>query len=116
LEDEIIYQGDGINNLLYADLPSQEIKALKSVVLSNTCDNDINNRRYLSSYINYSPLISLEKYEQTLLKTYPAKKNEISRESLKQQRIFSLSNYGFYLFLFKLSIHFTRFGEAVDRG
>jgi hypothetical protein len=31
-------------------------------------------------------------------------------------RIFSLSNYGFYLLLFKLSIHFTRIREAVDRG
>lgn len=30
-------------------------------------------------------------------------------------RLFSLSNYGFYLFLFKLSIHFTRIREAVDR-
>lgn len=32
-----------------------------------------------------------------------------------QNRLFSLSNYGFYLFLFKLSIHFTRIREVVDR-
>lgn len=31
-------------------------------------------------------------------------------------RTFRLSQYGFYLLLFKLSIHFTRMGEAVDRG
>ena len=30
-------------------------------------------------------------------------------------RLFSLSNYGFYLFLFKLSIHFTRIRECIDR-
>lgn len=32
------------------------------------------------------------------------------------ERAFSLSNYGFYLFLFKFSIHFTRVFERVDRG
>ncbi|PCJ19187.1 MAG: hypothetical protein COB02_09070 [Candidatus Cloacimonadota bacterium] len=35
---------------------------------------------------------------------------------LKKDRIFTLSDYGFYLFLFKLSIHFTRVQEKVDRG
>lgn len=29
--------------------------------------------------------------------------------------LFSLSNYGFYLFLVKLSIHFTRVREGIDR-
>jgi hypothetical protein len=36
--------------------------------------------------------------------------------NVKEKRLFSLSNYGFYLFLFKLSIHFTRIREAVERG
>ncbi len=31
-------------------------------------------------------------------------------------RIFTLSNYGFYIFLFKLSVHFSRFRENVFRG
>lgn len=35
---------------------------------------------------------------------------------LKERRLFSLSNYGFYLFIFKLGIHFTRVHEAVERG
>lgn len=30
-------------------------------------------------------------------------------------RLFSLSNFGFYLFLFKLSIHFTRVREGISR-
>jgi len=34
---------------------------------------------------------------------------------MKARRIFTLSQYGFYLFLFKLSVHFTRMGEGVDR-
>lgn len=36
--------------------------------------------------------------------------------SERTERLFRLSNYGFYTFLMKLSIHFTRMGEAVDRN
>ena len=35
----------------------------------------------------------------------------IDRTTLDSKKIFTLSNYGFYLFLFKLSIHFTRIRE-----
>jgi hypothetical protein len=35
---------------------------------------------------------------------------------IPETRIFTLSDYGFYLFLFKLSIHFTRIREGIDRG
>lgn len=36
-------------------------------------------------------------------------------EQILCQKISSLSNYGFYLFLLKLSIHFTRVQETLDR-
>ena len=36
-------------------------------------------------------------------------------QRLEGDRIFSFSNYGFYLFLFKLSVHFSRIREGVDR-
>ncbi len=39
----------------------------------------------------------------------------IVRDDIPQKRLFTLSNYGFYLFLYKLSIHFTRIRENVDR-
>ena len=42
--------------------------------------------------------------------------DSISRADLKNKRIFTLSNYGFYLFLFKLSLHFTRIQEKVQRN
>lgn len=42
--------------------------------------------------------------------------NSIDRRNLPSQRIFSLSDYGFYIFLLKLSIHFTRIRDKVDRG
>jgi hypothetical protein len=37
-------------------------------------------------------------------------------ETIKNTRLFSLSNYGLYLFLLKLSIHFTRITEGLNRG
>ncbi|MDR2809907.1 MAG: hypothetical protein LBB84_05030 [Tannerellaceae bacterium] len=40
----------------------------------------------------------------------------ISRDNMKQNRLFSLSNYGHYLLLTKLSIHFSRLQEKVDRN
>ena len=41
--------------------------------------------------------------------------NLIDRENIKTQRIFTLSDYGAYLFLLKLSIHFTRIQDKVER-
>lgn len=38
------------------------------------------------------------------------------RSDLKEKRVFSLTQYGHYLFLVKLSMHFSRFQEGVDRG
>lgn len=40
----------------------------------------------------------------------------ISTPEIPGKRLFSLSDFGFYLFLFKLSIHFTRVQERVIRG
>ncbi len=40
----------------------------------------------------------------------------IDLASVLQGRLFTLSNYGFYLFLFKLSIHLTRIREGVSRN
>lgn len=37
-------------------------------------------------------------------------------EEIKKNRVFSLSDYGFYIFLFKLSVHFTRVRENVQRS
>jgi hypothetical protein len=126
--------------------------------LTNTCDIDVNNERLNPSYICYSPLILLDKYEQLLLKNLPKREKiiaehintikkqkvtqifylpkggflegdsiiifnrvssclseSVQRDSVKQRKLFTLSNYGFYSFLFKLSLNFTRMGENVDR-
>ncbi len=42
--------------------------------------------------------------------------DSITGNEVPERRIFTLSDYGFYLFLFKLSIHFTRIREGVFRS
>lgn len=159
LDDQIIYQGDGLEGLLIINLPDSRIGKAKAMVLSNTCDIDINNVRFFTTSICYSPIFNLQKYVNKLMARKAAPAERISQfvQSLKKQRIsqifylphggkldsdsfifldkinscdnstidrqelgkirlFSLSNYGLYLFLFKLSIHFSRIREGIDRG
>jgi hypothetical protein len=40
----------------------------------------------------------------------------ISLDELVAHRLFTLSDYGFYMFLFKLSVHLTRLREGVQRN
>lgn len=40
----------------------------------------------------------------------------IDRLTLKDCRLVSLSDYGFYMLLFKISVHFSRLQENVNRG
>ncbi len=42
--------------------------------------------------------------------------NYLSTDKITKNRLFSLSDYGFYVFLYKLSVHFTRIKEGVSRG
>ena len=158
LEEPFIYQGDGIKEMLVVNLPDEKIKPSPSIVLSNTCDIDINNDRFFPAQIVYAPIFNLDKYTNVLLNqsnktreqieqhiesiksqnvtqifylpkldgvlnesivfldrviNYPNKL--IRRETLHQKRLFTLSNYGAYLFILKLSIHFTRIKDKVDR-
>lgn len=41
---------------------------------------------------------------------------EAFRSSQERKKLFTLSQIGFYLFLLKLSVHFCRFHERIDRG
>jgi len=40
----------------------------------------------------------------------------VNRDKLPKHRIFTLSNYGYYLFLLKMSLSMMRIHEKVDRG
>lgn len=158
IEDEIIYQGDGIEDLLIIHLPDKKIAEKPALILSNTCDTEVHNKRIFNSNLVYTPLIKLSKYKHMLLeknlfteesieshisqikrqritqvfylpsgygvqeecivffdKLNSCDSRYIERSKVSDLRLFSLSQYGFYLFLYKLSIHFTRLHEGVDR-
>ena len=158
IDSDIIYQGDGLNNLLYINLPKPDIKPIPCMILSNTCDIDLVNVRNFPSQVVYAPIFNLKKYQEALYVNSSKTKNQIdshidsvrrqeitqvfylpgvenkmddsivffdrvcnfpnnkiSRENLKEKRLFTLSDYGSYLFLLKLSIHFTRIQDKVER-
>jgi hypothetical protein len=156
--ESIMYQGDGIKGLLVTDLPDKEIHPTDALILTNTCDMSLENKRLFPTHICYSPIIKLNKYKNRLIERGVASEEIVEKhiENIKNQKIaqilflpcggslqedaliffnrisscslrylinddivkiklFSLSNYGLYLFLFKLSLHFTRIAEGKDR-
>lgn len=56
------------------------------------------------------------RFNSFLDKIYHVDNRFINRDTLEDQRLFSLSDYGFYMLIFKLSIHFSRIQEKVNRG
>lgn len=157
-KDEIIYQGDGLEDMLVINLPDTDVRPVKGMVLSNTCDIDPSNEKHFSSQIVYAPIFKLNKYKDSLISNSSKKEeqieghiNAIKKQRITQifylpewgdrieesivfldrlnnisnrffepskipeRRIFTLSDYGSYLFLLKLSIHFTRIQDEVER-
>ncbi|MEF8984049.1 MAG: hypothetical protein V5A51_05615 [Bacteroidales bacterium] len=157
-DSKIIYQGDGIKDMLIFNIPETTINPAPSIIFSNTCDIDLNNKRKFPSQIVYAPIFNLKKYENTLYKSsmksneqisahiesikkqevtqvfylpqlegklddsivfldrvFNCPNNSIERENISNRKIFTLSDYGSYLFLIKLSIHFTRIQDKVER-
>jgi len=49
-------------------------------------------------------------------RTQNCSNNSVDRNDIKGRRIFTLSDYGAYIFVLKLSIHFTRIQDQVERG
>jgi hypothetical protein len=153
--DPTIFQGDGLRELPITNLPDTQIRnASRVMVISNSCDINIQNKRVLGPKLMYCPIISLLKYEDAVHRsgnTVPAnhfedvKRQRISSlfylpqydhlkesialldrivhydvaalniEDVVTSRVFTLSDYGFYLFVFKLSIHLTRIREGIGR-
>lgn len=157
-DSKIIYQGDGIKDLLVVNLPQTEIKPAPGMIFSNTCDIELENQRNFPSQVVYAPIFNLEKYQTSLISNSRKSKDQIldhissikkqeitqifylpklegklnesivfldrvnnvpnrtvDRESIPTKRLFTLSDYGAYLFLLKLSIHFTRIQDKVER-
>lgn len=156
--EKIIYQGDGIANMAIYSFKLKQETAVNGIILSNTCDLDLANKRKYAPRIVFCPIKTLGSYQTFLSKAaltqeqidnhlddikkqrisqifyLPGIENKfedsiaffdracnvsndmIDRESLEHNRLFSFGDYGFYLFLFRLSVHFTRIKEGVDRG
>lgn len=157
-DTEILYQGDGLRDLLFVNLPDPKIGELSAMVISNTCDTYPGNVRFFHPNVVYSPIFSLAKYREKLLSNGiepnrvqshlvsirkqritsifylpegPSLVNEsiiffdrinscdsefVFKKKISDCRIFTLSQYGHYLFVLKLSIHFSRIMESVDRN
>ena len=159
LDQTVLFQGDGYDILPVVDLAHMErgSKYKPALIISNTCDMDLSNKRFYPSSIMYAPLISIDKYKMTLLsseisetkiethlsdirkqrvssilylpadskiqesivfldRVYNIDNRFIDRKTLSLHRLFSLSDYGFYLLMFKMSVHFCRIRECVNRG
>lgn len=151
--EEDVLQGDGFSDLVISNHKG-ETKKIKGILLSNSCDMDINNKRTFLPKVVFSPLVNLEKYIMLLKKRgvleqdieqqisqirlqkitnmfYLPKKSTNENEYIillddlynipinvlpeTNKKIFTLSQSGFYMFLFKISIHFCRFHENIER-
>lgn len=159
LPNNVIFQGDGYESFPFVDFMKTKdgYKYSRGIVLSNTCDMALENRRLYPSSIIYAPIIEQQKYVELLQNNHIREEvirnhitdirkqavtsmlflpstsiipdsiafldrimsvdnRYISREELNSKRLFSLSDYGFYMLLFKLSVHFSRIQEKVNRG
>lgn len=158
-DKSVIFQGDGLRELLHIELPASKTKQVNGMILSNTCDVDQNNVRLIGSRLVHAPIVNLQKYHERLVESTNKPSENITEHisSIKKQyishifylprmdgviedsiilfdrvttlpsdyvlkseitskRLFTLSDFGFYLFLFKLSVHFTRVRENVSRN
>lgn len=153
---DFLLQGDGIGKVNYLSFPNSEIRQVNAILLSNTCDMSIENKRMNPCRIMYAPIINFEKYAERLRKDFSEQRVNNHLKDIKAQlisqilylpkggkmandgivffdraisvpltenhvqemcnnKLFTLSNFGLYLFLFKMSVHFTRIQERIDR-
>lgn len=90
--------------------------------LNNLRDNKISNLFYLPELKYNNEEIILQEsfirfdFNGSHLSSFILSDNYDKRYKPEGDRIFTFSNYGFYLFIFKLSIHFTRFREGAFRN
>lgn len=141
----------------YMNIPDTTNKEINVLIISNTCDMSLDNKRPNECRIMYIPIIKLDKYENSLCKRHISEEtikshidaikqqivsqimyipynnnmgsegvalfdraisiplNEDNANKLLEKRLFTLSNFGFYLLLLKLSYHFTRVQEKINR-
>lgn len=87
-------QGDGVSHLSFVNFKKLDLKKRIGLLLSNTCDMDLNNPRLYPSYVSYCPILYLDDY-QKLLDGNVKNKEKIDQhiKSIKEQK----STSHFYL-------------------
>jgi hypothetical protein len=154
---DYLLQGDGIDSMPFISFPDLKLKEVPALLLSNTCDMSVDNKRMNHSRIMYAPILNFDTYEKSLRKNFPNDRVDNHLKDIREQhvsqilflpkggnlaydgivffdraislpqsedvvngmcerKLFTFSNFGFYLFLLKLSIHFTRIQEKIDRS
>jgi hypothetical protein len=61
-----VFQGDGIMDLPVINLPDENIRSGKVMILSNTCDIILDNERIFFPRIIYCPILKLSRLIETL--------------------------------------------------
>ncbi len=108
------------SQIIYAPLVNLDkyAKALQQKIPESRVEGHLNSiRKQLITQIFYLPAIkgTLEASVVFLDRVFNIGNEYVERSSLEKSRIFTLSDYGNYLFVFKLSLHFTRIQDKVDR-
>ncbi len=151
-------QGDGLFPMPYMVVENNSVHKSRAMVLSNSCDISVDNKRMYESRAIVAPIFNLRKLEELLVESFPSQNDRVTNfiSSIRRQEVssifylpvgqgmeeesyvrfdtvnscrishieseyrpstvFRLSNYGFYILLFKLSVHFARVQESVDRS
>ncbi|HSW60221.1 MAG TPA: hypothetical protein VLJ60_05445 [bacterium] len=97
-------------NMLFKKFPNERDSI--SSILESIKKQMVTNILFLPAYQNglkYDGIVFFDKIISSNAEI-------ISIGQIPEKRLFSLSDYGFYVFLFKLSIHFTRIQENVSRS
>lgn len=152
--EETMLQGDGWEGFQIFSFDSGNRKAVRGIVLSNSCDISPDNERAMPPKVTFAPIVKLSALERIFDESGLDKERVASKlEAIRMQsvtsyfylpataplddeyvallddlhsmpfekhrkngvKLFTLSMAGFYLFVFKLSVHFCRLQESVDR-
>ncbi|HHU99441.1 MAG TPA: hypothetical protein GXX76_06290 [Bacteroidales bacterium] len=111
------------SQIVYA--PILNLKKYQEVLLSEARTKSKENilshietiRHQRITQIFYLPMIA-GKIEESIVfldRVCNMPSNHLDRKSIQKRKIFTLSDYGAYLFLLKLSIHFTRIQDNLER-
>lgn len=153
---EMMLQGDGWRGFQLFLFETGERRSVRGIVLSNSCDVDLNNPREVPARVIFAPLVKLAAFKALLNasgigadrvddKIAAVKAQKTSNifylpaggvleedyivrfdeahnmpvaahtASSDREKLFTLSNTGFYMLVFKLSVHFCRLQEKVNR-